>query len=174
MTVILCAIFMTIEVVDGIKVNSLDILTDAAHLFSDFATFAISLFSLWAATGWEAIPRHALVSIQLIWLLAGIMLYEAIDKIIVGPKSVDGFLMFLVSAFGPVVNIIMALLLGHDHGHGHDGHVMDTDTNMDMAIGMDLQFLPIMMQNMQKMSTIMITKSLLNLFLMNKKRSNGT
>ncbi|WVZ21285.1 hypothetical protein V8G54_008607 [Vigna mungo] len=37
-------------------------------------------------------------------------------------KSMDGFLKFLVSTFGLVVNIIMALLLGHDHGHGHDGH----------------------------------------------------
>ncbi|KAK8321957.1 hypothetical protein V6Z12_A12G135200 [Gossypium hirsutum] len=32
--------------------------------------------------------------------------------------------MFLVAAFGLVVNIIMALLLGHDHGHGH-GHGHD-------------------------------------------------
>ncbi|XP_047173407.1 metal tolerance protein 1-like [Vigna umbellata] len=139
--VILCVIFMTVEVVGGIKANSLAILTDAAHLLSDVAAFAISLFSLWAA-GWEATPRQsygffrieilgALVSIQLIWLLAGILVYEAIDRIIAGPKSVDGFLMFLVSAFGLVVNIIMALLLGHDHGHhghghghghGHDGH----------------------------------------------------
>ncbi|QCE02483.1 solute carrier family 30 [Vigna unguiculata] len=132
MAVILCVIFMTVEVVGGIKANSLAILTDAAHLLSDVAAFAISLFSLWAA-GWEATPRQsygffrieilgALVSIQLIWLLAGILVYEAIDRIIAGPQSVDGFLMFLVSAFGLVVNIIMALLLGHDHGHGHDGH----------------------------------------------------
>jgi solute carrier family 30 (zinc transporter), member 2 len=40
-TVILCIIFMTVEVVGGIKANSLAILTDAAHLLSDVATFAI-------------------------------------------------------------------------------------------------------------------------------------
>ncbi|GJN36169.1 hypothetical protein PR202_gb25009 [Eleusine coracana subsp. coracana] len=72
-----------VEVVGGIKANSLAILTDAAHLLSDVAAFAISLFSLWAA-GWEATPQQsygffrieilgALVSIQLIWLLAGIL-----------------------------------------------------------------------------------------------------
>ncbi|KAK7294580.1 hypothetical protein RJT34_17469 [Clitoria ternatea] len=131
MAVVLCVIFMTVELVGGIKANSLAILTDAAHLLSDVAAFAISLFSLWAA-GWEANPRQsygffrieilgALVSIQMIWLLAGILVYEAIDRIIAGPKDVDGFLMFLVAAFGLVVNIIMAMLLGHDHGHGH-GH----------------------------------------------------
>ncbi|XP_068305772.1 metal tolerance protein 1-like [Pyrus communis] len=136
--VILCVIFMSVEVVGGIKANSLAILTDAAHLLSDVAAFAISLFSLWAS-GWEATPRQsygffrieilgALVSIQMIWLLAGILVYEAIARLIHDTGEVQGFLMFVVSAFGLVVNIAMALLLGHDHGHdhghghGHGGH----------------------------------------------------
>lgn len=130
--VMLCIIFMSVEVVGGIKANSLAILTDAAHLLSDVAAFAISLFSLWAS-GWEANPRQsygffrieilgALVSIQMIWLLAGILVYEAIARIINDSGEVQGFLMFVVAAFGLVVNIAMALLLGHDHGHGHGGH----------------------------------------------------
>lgn len=132
--VVLCIIFMSVEVVGGIKANSLAILTDAAHLLSDVAAFAISLFSLWAA-GWEANPRQsygffrieilgALVSIQMIWLLAGILVYEAIARLIHETGEVQGFLMFAVSAFGLAVNIIMAVLLGHDHGHGH-GHGHD-------------------------------------------------
>ncbi|PQP94702.1 metal tolerance protein 1-like [Prunus yedoensis var. nudiflora] len=129
--VILCVIFMSVEVVGGIKSNSLAILTDAAHLLSDVAAFAISLFSLWAS-GWEATPRQsygffrieilgALVSIQMIWLLAGILVYEAINRLLNETGEVHGFLMFVVSAFGLVVNIAMAFLLGHDHGHDH-GH----------------------------------------------------
>ncbi|KAL2237882.1 metal tolerance protein 1 [Sesamum indicum] len=129
--VVLCIIFMSVEVVGGVKANSLAILTDAAHLLSDVAAFAISLFSLWAS-GWEATPRQsygffrieilgALVSIQMIWLLTGILVYEAIVRIIHDTGEVQGFLMFLVSAFGLLVNVIMAILLGHDHGHGH-GH----------------------------------------------------
>ncbi|GMI95336.1 metal tolerance protein 1, ZINC TRANSPORTER OF ARABIDOPSIS THALIANA 1 [Hibiscus trionum] len=131
MAVVLCVIFMSVEVAGGIKANSLAILTDAAHLLSDVAAFAISLFSLWAS-GWEATPRQtygffrieilgALVSIQMIWLLAGILVYEAIARLIHDTGEVQGFLMFIVSAFGLVVNIAMAILLGHDHGHGH-GH----------------------------------------------------
>lgn len=130
--VVLCVIFMSVEVAGGIKANSLAILTDAAHLLSDVASFAISLFSLWAA-GWEATPRQsygffrieilgALVSIQLIWLLTGILVYEAIVRLVQETGEVQGFLMFLVSAFGLLVNVIMALLLGHDHGHDHGGH----------------------------------------------------
>lgn len=129
--IVLCIIFMSVEVAGGIKANSLAILTDAAHLLSDVAAFAISLFSLWAA-GWEATPKQsygfyrieilgALVSIQSIWLLTGILVYEAIARIIHNTGEVQGFLMFLVSAFGLVVNLVMAFLLGHGHGHGH-GH----------------------------------------------------
>ncbi|KAK3029232.1 hypothetical protein RJ639_037653 [Escallonia herrerae] len=129
--VALCVVFMSVEVVGGVLANSLAILTDAAHLLSDVAAFAISLFSLWAA-GWEATPRQsygffrieilgALISIQLIWLLAGILVYEAIVRLIHDTHEVKGFLMFIVAAFGLVVNIIMAFVLGHDHGHGH-GH----------------------------------------------------
>lgn len=55
--VILCFLFMSLEVAGGIKANSLAILTDAAHLFSDVAGFAISLFAIWAS-GWEATPRQ--------------------------------------------------------------------------------------------------------------------
>lgn len=130
--VALCVIFMTVEVIGGIKANSLAILTDAAHLLSDVAAFAISLFSLWAS-GWEANPRQSygffrieilgtLVSIQLIWLLAGILVYEAVERLIHSTGEVHGVLMFAVAAFGLVVNIIMAVLLGHDHSHGPSGH----------------------------------------------------
>nr|ALC78856.1 MTP3h [Sedum alfredii] len=132
--VILCVAFMIVEIIGGIKANSLAILTDAAHLLSDVAAFAISLFSLWAS-GWEATPQQsygffrieilgALVSIQMIWLLAGILVYEAIARLINDTGEVKGFLMFAVSAFGLVVNIGMAFLLGHEHGHSH-GHEHD-------------------------------------------------
>ncbi|KAI3812874.1 hypothetical protein L1987_17587 [Smallanthus sonchifolius] len=129
--VILCFIFMGVEVFGGIKANSLAILTDAAHLLSDVAAFAISLFSVWAS-GWEATPRQSygffrieilgtLVSIQIIWLLTGILVYEAIDRLLHGSVEVEGSLMFGIAAFGLVVNIFMMFILGHDHGHGH-GH----------------------------------------------------
>ncbi|KAI8572962.1 hypothetical protein RHMOL_Rhmol01G0241900 [Rhododendron molle] len=130
--VALCVVFMGVEVGGGIKANSLAILTDAAHLLSDVAAFAISLFSLWAA-GWEATPRQtygffrieilgALLSIQIIWLLAGIIVYEAILRLIHNTGEVNGFLMFIVAAFGLLVNIAMAVLLGHDHSHGGHDH----------------------------------------------------
>ena len=46
----ICVFFMLIEVVGGILSNSLAIATDAAHLFTDIASFMISLFSIWLAS----------------------------------------------------------------------------------------------------------------------------
>ncbi|KAI3983816.1 hypothetical protein MKX01_011524 [Papaver californicum] len=140
LAIALCVVFMTIEIVGGLKANSLAILTDAAHLLSDVTAFGISLFSLWASS-WEATPRQSygffrieilgtLVSIQMIWLLAGILVYEAIARIINDTGEVQGFLMFLVSAFGLVVNIVMSVLHDvhdpHAHTHSHD-HEHDSD-----------------------------------------------
>lgn len=142
--IVLCLVFIAVEVAGGLISNSLAILTDAAHLLSDVAGFAISLFAIWAGS-WEATPRQsygyfrleilgALVSIQLIWLLTGIIVYEAIYRLVNSSQSIDGRLMFIVASFGLCVNIAMAFLLGHDghshghtHGHGHrqghrDGH----------------------------------------------------
>ncbi|XP_074572036.1 metal tolerance protein 1-like [Curcuma longa] len=130
--VVLCIVFMSVEVVGGLAANSLAILTDAAHLLSDVAAFAISLFSIWAS-GWEATPQQsygffrleilgALVSIQMIWLLAGILVFEAISRIIYDNGKVEGKLMFAVAAFGLLVNILMAVMLGHEHGHGGHSH----------------------------------------------------
>ncbi|KAI7749489.1 hypothetical protein M8C21_001854 [Ambrosia artemisiifolia] len=134
-SVVICFLFMTVEVVGGLKANSLAILTDAAHLLSDVAAFAISLFSVWAS-GWEATPRQSygffrieilgtLVSIQLIWLLTGILVYEAIDRLVHGTVAVEGGLMFIISAVGLFVNVFMIFILGHDHSHGHGHHDHD-------------------------------------------------
>eukprot|EP00271_Cylindrocystis_brebissonii_P008161 TRINITY_DN22175_c0_g1_i1.p1 TRINITY_DN22175_c0_g1~~TRINITY_DN22175_c0_g1_i1.p1 ORF type:complete len:545 (+),score=86.51 TRINITY_DN22175_c0_g1_i1:165-1799(+) len=122
--------FMIVEVAGGLWANSLAILTDAAHLLSDVAGFAISLFAIWMAS-WRATPKHtfgfhrmeilgALVSMQLIWMITGILLYEAIQRLITESGEVDGRLMFFTAASGVGVNILMTMLLGHHHGHGHD------------------------------------------------------
>lgn len=44
--VVLCALFMFAEILGGYLAGSLAIMTDAAHLLSDFASFVISLVAL--------------------------------------------------------------------------------------------------------------------------------
>lgn len=125
-----CLLFMTAEIIGGYLSGSLAILTDAAHLLSDFASFLISLFALWIAAkppsntmsfGYNrAEILGAIVSVFLIWLLTGVLVYEAILRVI-HPKPVDGMIMFITAALGFCANIIMAVTLtGHGGGHGAD------------------------------------------------------
>ncbi|XP_019106548.2 metal tolerance protein B [Beta vulgaris subsp. vulgaris] len=123
---------MVVEIIGGIKSNSLAVLTDAAHMFSDMAGFAISLFAVWAS-GWKATSNQsfgfyrlevlaALLSVQLIWLISGILTYEAIDRILHDREKINGKVMFLVAALGFLVNLTMVVWLGHNHENHHHSH----------------------------------------------------
>ena len=85
---VLCLFFMVCEIVGGVWSNSLAIATDAAHLLTDIASFMISLFAIWMAAkpksqkmsfGWHrAEVLGATVSVLMIWLVTGILVYLAI------------------------------------------------------------------------------------------------
>jgi len=123
-------LFMVAEIVGGLWANSLAVLTDAAHLLSDLAGFLISIFALWLAsiepTSFLSFGFHraeilgALVSVLLIWLMTGVLVYEAIYRI-KHPQEVNGKLMFIVATVGLGVNFVMGFILhqsGHTHSHG--------------------------------------------------------
>ena len=130
---ILCLCFMVLEIIGGFLANSLAIMTDAAHLLSDLASFLISIFALWLATraptsrlsfGFHrAEILGALISVIMIWLLTGILVYEAVQRIR-EPEDVNGKYMFIVASCGLGVNLLMGFILyqsGHEHSHGLGG-----------------------------------------------------
>ncbi|XP_011309176.1 zinc transporter 2 isoform X2 [Fopius arisanus] len=127
---ILCVIFMVAEIIGGVLSNSLAIATDAAHLLTDFASFMISLFSIWVAGrpatrkmpfGWyRAEVIGALTSVLLIWVVTGILFYLAIERIVNKDFELDAEVMLITSAIGVAVNLVMGLTL-HQHGHSHGG-----------------------------------------------------
>ena len=49
-SIFICLGFMIAEIIGGIWAQSLAIITDAAHLLTDFASMMISLFSLYIAS----------------------------------------------------------------------------------------------------------------------------
>ncbi|KAL6255335.1 hypothetical protein P5V15_013674 [Pogonomyrmex californicus] len=128
---VLCVIFMIAEIAGGVLSNSLAIATDAAHLLTDFASFMISLFSIWVAGrpatrkmpfGWyRAEVIGALTSVLLIWVVTGILFYLAIERIVHKDFKLDATVMLITSAVGVAVNLVMGLSL-HQHGHSHGGH----------------------------------------------------
>ena len=129
----LSVLFIAGEVTGGLIANSLAILTDAAHLLSDLASFLISLAALYLSsrspTSQLSYGFHraeilgALISVLIIWLITGILVYEAVLRII-SPQDVDGKIMFIVAISGLGVNVLMGLVLlqsGHGHSHGLSG-----------------------------------------------------
>lgn len=134
---------MIAEVVGGLIAHSLAILTDAAHLLSDVAGMFMSVAAIKLAQrvateqfsfGFaRAEVLGALFSCMLIWALTGILVYEAIRRMIT-LEEVDGMTMTIVACLGLVVNLLMLFVLGgHSHGgqecggHGHGG---DGDMNV--------------------------------------------
>ncbi|PSN42410.1 Zinc transporter 2 [Blattella germanica] len=113
---VLCVIFMIGEVIGGVLSSSLAIATDAAHLLTDFASFMISLFSLWVASrpptrtmsfGWyRAEVIGALTSVLMIWVVTGILVYLAVQRVITRDFEIESTSMLITSAIGVLVNIV--------------------------------------------------------------------
>lgn len=124
----ICLVFMIGEIVGGYLAQSLAIMTDAAHLLTDFASMLISLFSLWVSSrpatktmnfGWQrAEILGALLSVLSIWVVTGVLVYLAVQRLISGDYEIKGDTMLITSGCAVAVNIIMGLAL-HQSGHGH-------------------------------------------------------
>jgi zinc transporter 2 len=134
---VICLIFMILEVIGGYLANSIAIMSDAAHLLSDFLGFIISIVSIYIsrkrANHKMSFGYHraevvgALVSVCLIWGLTIWLLFEASSRL-VSRDPVDGFIMLITAVIGFAFNIVMGLILafqGIDHHlhHHHDEEV---------------------------------------------------
>lgn len=113
---IICLLFMVVEIVGGLMANSLAIATDAAHLLTDFASFMISLFSIWYASRpatkrmsfgyYRAEVIGAQISVILIYVVTGILLYCAVQRLVTEQYDIQPTYMLVTSAFGLIVNIM--------------------------------------------------------------------
>ncbi|XP_037549421.1 zinc transporter 2-like [Nematolebias whitei] len=125
---VICLLFMVGEIVGGYLAGSLAVMTDAAHLLTDLTSFIISLFSLWLSSkpatqklsyGWHrAEIMGALLSVFTIWLVTGVLVYLAVERLISDDYTIEGEIMLVTSGCAVVANIIMAVTL-HQSGHGH-------------------------------------------------------
>lgn len=112
-------LFVLILCTGGYLSSSLAIATDASHLLTDFASFMISLFSIWVASrpatrsmpfGWyRAEVLGALTSVLLIWVVTGILLYLAVERISSRSYNIDATIMVVTSAVGLFFNIMWVI-----------------------------------------------------------------
>lgn len=120
--------FMIGEVTGGIFAGSLAIVSDAAHLLTDFASFLISLLALYLASrratkklsfGWyRAEILGALMSILFLWVITGVLVYMGVERCIKQDFTVDATVMLITAGCGVAFNILMGFTL-HPHGHHH-------------------------------------------------------
>ncbi|VDM23467.1 unnamed protein product [Wuchereria bancrofti] len=95
----------------------------------------VSLFALYVSKkpasqrmsfGWHrAEVMGAFISVFMIWIITGILVYMAIDRITSNSYHIDASIMAITAALGVIVNFIMAILLyfgGHTHSHNGHGH----------------------------------------------------
>ncbi|XP_061520667.1 proton-coupled zinc antiporter SLC30A8-like [Phycodurus eques] len=125
---VVCLIFMIGEIIGGYFAGSLAVMTDAAHLLVDLSSFIISLLSLWLSSrpathklsyGWHrAEILGALLSVFTIWLVTGVLVFLAVERLISDHYTIEGTVMLITSGCAVLANIIMALTL-HQSGHGH-------------------------------------------------------
>ncbi|XP_065819905.1 zinc transporter 2 [Labrus bergylta] len=143
-----CLVFMIGEVIGGYLAHSLAIMTDAAHLLTDFGSMMVSLFSLWISSrpptktmnfGWHRSEiLGAFVSVISIWIVTGALVYLAIERIVRNDYEIDGHVMLVTSGCAVIVNIIMAYILHHSttfHSHGSGYHQIDEDGHSPVSHG---------------------------------------
>lgn len=107
--------FMAGEVVAGILAHSLALLSDAAHMLTDAGALGLSLLALRLAARpadgnlTDGLKRAGILSAQAnggtLLVLAGLIVYEAIDRL-VNPPAVQGWAVVAVALAGVAVNLL--------------------------------------------------------------------
>jgi cobalt-zinc-cadmium efflux system protein len=120
------SVYFFAELVAGFWTNSLALISDAGHMLSDIAALALSLcafyFARRPATLESTYGFHraeilvALFNGLALWLLVGVILASAFNRLVV-PPPVDSPGMIVVAALGLVVNIAAAFILYDPHHH---------------------------------------------------------
>ena len=139
MATVLCSIFVAGEVVGGYLSGSLAIMGDAAHMFSDLASFGVSLIVLYIsdrkATKSMTFGYHraealgALATLCIIWYVTGILVYLAVRRIHDQDFEIHDTTMLIVASAAVAFNILLGFTLhgacgqlhGHNHSHGLGG-----------------------------------------------------
>jgi cobalt-zinc-cadmium efflux system protein len=117
------SILCVTELVGGWLTNSLALLSDAAHMFTDVAALGLTLFALWVGGrpasdrktyGWyRAEILAALVNGVVLWVLTVFLVLEAWRRL-GAPEPVAARGMLAIALLGLVVNVFVARRL-HEH-----------------------------------------------------------
>ncbi|MGH7773163.1 MAG: cation diffusion facilitator family transporter [Candidatus Binatia bacterium] len=114
------SVYFVAEVLGGLLSNSLALLSDAGHMFSDIAALGLSLFAFQMArrpaTAKRTYGYHrleilaALINGLTLWLIVGAIFHEAYRRLL-NPPEVHSMGMLVVALIGLIVNIAAGIIL---------------------------------------------------------------
>jgi cobalt-zinc-cadmium efflux system protein len=126
-------IFVALEILAGLYANSLALLTDAAHNFTDVLALGLTWWALWVTTkpadSGKTYGYHragilvALANSTTLAVIAVGIFYEAWKRFI-APPDVEANILIVVGVVAAVVNLATALLVRH--GSEHDLNLRST------------------------------------------------
>ncbi len=127
LVVLLLAVYLVVELIGGLWANSLALLADAGHMFTDIAALLMSVVAMWLAgrppTARRSFGFHrleilaALMNSSLLIVLTGGLLFEAARRI-QHPSTVVGIKLMAIAMGGLVVNGFGAWILARGHREG--------------------------------------------------------
>ncbi|HHX6895953.1 TPA: CDF family iron/cobalt efflux transporter AitP [Pseudomonas aeruginosa] len=153
--VLLTACMMVAEIAGGWLFNSMALLADGWHMSSHALALGLAVLAYGAARRYANDPRFSFgtwkievlgsyTSALLLLLVAGLMLYQSVDRLL-DPSPIHYQQAMLVAALGLLVNLACAWLLRdghahhgrghshHHHHHHHDHHAHRHDLNLRAA-----------------------------------------
>jgi cobalt-zinc-cadmium efflux system protein len=120
------SVYFFAELIGGFLTNSLALLSDAGHMFSDMAALSLSLFAFRIASrpatlistyGYYRVEiLAALFNGLALWLIVGIIFAAAYNRLF-NPPEVQSYGMLVVAALGLLVNIAAGIVLYASHHH---------------------------------------------------------
>lgn len=148
--------FLIVEVIGGLVFNSLALLSDAAHMFTDATALAIALPAIkigqrpadekrtFGYRRFEVLA--AAFNAVLLFVVAGYVLYEGVKRII-DPEPVGSTGMLIVAGAGLVVNLISMRILasGKDRSLNLKGAYLEVWADMLGSLGVLVAALVIML-----------------------------
>ena len=127
--ILLTSLALVIEIIGGTLANSLALLSDAAHMFTDVMALSLSFFALKIAgkpsTDTKTFGYHrveifaAFLNGILLLLMACGILYEAWQRAL-DPHAVDSQVLIIAASIGLAVNLCVLYFLREPASHNHD------------------------------------------------------
>ena len=129
---VITGLILVAEVIGGIVANSLALLSDAAHMFSDVAALSLALFAMFMAAkradskrtfgNHRAEVLAAFINSLTLVLVSLYIFYEAYERFL-NPVEVQSGLMIGIAVIGLVANLASAWALTRDGAHKEDLNV---------------------------------------------------